>query len=120
MWGSLIAEEAALIFACAMWHCCNSGLVNVEHKIVSEWSSGIDPEAEQRALSSMAIAIAAAANIVIASALPDAIAVSVCTLFALLCSLVASMSYTLWFVQNDHGAWRLVDGEGRELLRVTG
>jgi hypothetical protein len=120
VWGSTTAEELILLSACALWYCCYWGLVSVEHKIISEWSVATDAVAEQRALTSLAVATAAAANVMIASALPDSMAVSVCTIFALLCSLIAAMAYTIWFVQNDRGAWRLVDEEGRELLHVTG
>ena len=110
-----------LALSCVVWRFVYGGLVSVEHKIVSEWSSlSTDPITEQKAISSVAVIVTAITNIGIASTLQDTVSISVATVFGMLCTLLGALCYTIWFAQNDRGAWRLVDDEGRELFRVSG
>jgi len=97
-----------------------SGLSVVQEKIILEWTNYPKSLSEQRAICSCAIIASSLASLGFASSLGGAMAVSVSGFFSLICAFLGAGCYTLWFAENDRGAWRLVDNEGRELLRVSG
>jgi len=121
MWYSFGVKEIVLGSGCVLWAGAFSALIAVENRIVAEWSTAQDPVAEQRAMCAIAIMAAASANLlVLTSSLPEIHVVITATLFGLVSAVLGAAVYTIWFARNDRGPWRLVDGEGRELLRVTG
>ena len=119
-WYSLHVKEGIIMGTSLLWRGAFAALASVENRIVSEWSVAQDSVAEQRAMCAIAILVSSLANVTLAAAIPVSAAVTISILFALVCCFLGATCYTIWFAKNDRGPWRLVDGEGRELLRVTG
>jgi hypothetical protein len=120
---NIALKEIIMLLCSATWTGAFTGLQAVENKIASEWTVGReqnDAKLEQRGLCSLAIIVCSFTDVMLASSLSSSRAIAISALFVAFCSLLGAGCYTVWFTENNRGPWRLVDGEGRELLRVTG
>ena len=115
-WLSFGTREILLAISCIAWPACFEALKIIENKIVLEWSN----EETNDSLISIVIVTSALTYIGISPTLDDPTLIIVISTFSTVSSFLGAVCYTVWFGRNDRGPFRVVDEEGRELLRVTG
>lgn len=121
------AQLILFSLSCVLWVGASSAARRVVNKLVSEWtvlgggySNFAGPEqrwtsAAAKAVSALLCAYAATERGI------DLFVVQVAVSVSVICSFLAALLYTFWYARNDiFGAFRVVDGEGRELLRISG